>query len=1062
MEGSTVASGVSDVKRFTQAFMDSPPVVGFVLILVIAHMSLIFSGHESEPFEIFASTFFVMEVGTRMWAHTLYHFFLGYDSNGESRLHALLNTMDFLLSAMDVVGMVLAYGMRENSDLSAGAKSARITRMVRMLKFLRTIRMWKVVSMFFMVFARERDKKVMARRKKVRDQMLTDGHKAKMNRAIITAATLPNMAADDKWLQGLDLSDKTKKKIDVAEVRRQIDQEVLVKTKVTENGVMRATKPGEIGAHRISLFASSKELSVAFGPVIGMYFWTIELFAFSFLLCFLVSLPSIEYFASDRYSNGTSAQPSTSASLIYATAVCENTLNISAFANRSAFEGFLAVKARAEVAGASQAGAASEALALLSDSLVQTTHNACYLGHAQLVSSALVVFILLVTFIYFYVMFKRDLVRVDESQQTASDYSIIVHDPPVDAFDPEEWRAYFSPYGEVVAVSVCLDNGDLLERLARRKQLKEVIESMPNEQYRPGKLSPAYRWLLNALGVGRDKIYYLEQYKRNEMELAGFLGHNYQVSRVFVSFNTQNANRKAIGTLQQGTLPAALDIAIGLTDDQLFRAGTDDAQVLKLEEAPEPLEIIFMNTGLASPEQRSMQKLVMLLFLAGFMYAEFALIMFLEESSAPWAAGLVITFANSVVPEMLHVLSNIFEVYEVVGEEVESTYNKISLFRYFNTVIIIHLITDWHLQLDQEHLQKVQTILVFDAFLTPFLYAFNFAHLLNRYVMAHFASNELALAHVLSGARVRMSDRYSNVAKTMFVGLFYLPLIPTGALLAFLHCFLACLADRHGLLRNWKPLPPSGAKTLFRVLSTHVAIAMVTHLYMGMVFFSGWTYDSACAALPNDMDHSSGSSNPLAQVFFMCNKHQDGLLKDTQSWMSDEQAATVLLYKVVFVVAFIFGVVLFIVLSRDGIKSLFVSTAKFTDKDQGIEWRNVPEINMYVPKFEVPVFKFPLVVCDMATFGSSHVPWQCEFEKNSLFADAKDLLGEENGSRLFSTCTEYGEDAPPPARLTRGISIANALETENPLRGASPNAEEAEEGGLELTEIAAAQKAQAV
>ena len=84
-----------------------------------------------------------------------------------------------------------------------------------------------------------------------------------------------------------------------------------------------------------------------------------------------------------------------------------------------------------------------------------------------------------------------------------------------------------------------------------------------------------------------------------------------------------------IEALQQGSIPASMDIAIGMEPDQYFR-GKDPTcggkhpnakrgEVLDLEEAPEPEEIYFENVGLASPEQRSMQKLVMLLWLFFFM-----------------------------------------------------------------------------------------------------------------------------------------------------------------------------------------------------------------------------------------------------------------------------------------------------------------------------------------------------------------------------------------------------------------------------------------------------------
>jgi hypothetical protein len=64
--------------------------------------------------------------------------------------------------------------------------------------------------------------------------------------------------------------------------------------------------------------------------------------------------------------------------------------------------------------------------------------------------------------------------------QTAQDYSIVVNDPPVDAYDPDEWHHYFKEFGKIAAVSVIVDNGDLLQRLAANRMFKLVSDILPS------------------------------------------------------------------------------------------------------------------------------------------------------------------------------------------------------------------------------------------------------------------------------------------------------------------------------------------------------------------------------------------------------------------------------------------------------------------------------------------------------------------------------------------------------------------------------------------------------
>jgi hypothetical protein len=57
-----------------------------------------------------------------------------------------------------------------------------------------------------------------------------------------------------------------------------------------------------------------------------------------------------------------------------------------------------------------------------------------------------------------------------------------------------------------------------------------VIENMANEEYKP-EISPTYRGILHSFGVGKDKIFFLEQYQRNKLELQMYLKQQYQVHK---------------------------------------------------------------------------------------------------------------------------------------------------------------------------------------------------------------------------------------------------------------------------------------------------------------------------------------------------------------------------------------------------------------------------------------------------------------------------------------------------------------------------------------------------
>jgi hypothetical protein len=72
---------------------------------------------------------------------------------------------------------------------------------------------------------------------------------------------------------------------------------------------------------------------------------------------------------------------------------------------------------------------------------------------------------------------KKMELQFDEEILTASDYSIAVSNPPLNSNDPDEWKAFFSQFGdEVVYVTVALHNEELVNLLATSYETKAVAK----------------------------------------------------------------------------------------------------------------------------------------------------------------------------------------------------------------------------------------------------------------------------------------------------------------------------------------------------------------------------------------------------------------------------------------------------------------------------------------------------------------------------------------------------------------------------------------------------------
>jgi hypothetical protein len=176
---------------------------------------------------------------------------------------------------------------------------------------------------------------------------------------------------------------------------------------------------------------------------------------------------------------------------------------------------------------------------------------------------------------------KKKELQFDEEVLTASDYSIAVSNPPLNSNEPDEWKAFFSQFGdEVVYVTVALHNEELVNLLAtRRKLLQKLGFKIKGRDDVPLQFVP--KEMADKHPSKYKKLVDMERKCRQLMET------RFDVSEVFVTFETESAQRRVLRLLTVGKMHVASNNTRALTSEYLFRGNL----VLDVIESVEPSAI---------------------------------------------------------------------------------------------------------------------------------------------------------------------------------------------------------------------------------------------------------------------------------------------------------------------------------------------------------------------------------------------------------------------------------------------------------------------------------------
>ncbi len=244
-----------------------------------------------------------------------------------------------------------------------------------------------------------------------------------------------------------------------------------------------------------------------FGIGIGLYFTTLKVLGVLCLLAGIITLPNILYYSSTNYSTLGQSSSLVPNLLTLGSAICTDTPWV--ICQDCTPQQFLP-KGNQAVDDTYDSTTSTvtpdirfASTCLLSSTTTTTTtestdctifikKNNCLGAQKQqgLINLSAFLFVFVAMFFFnFYV--RRKAIEFDEDEQTAQDYSILVRNPPPDAYDPEEWRKYFQQTleDEDVHVTVCtvvVANDLLLQTLHelrdKKRQLHEMLLLHTQEQ----------------------------------------------------------------------------------------------------------------------------------------------------------------------------------------------------------------------------------------------------------------------------------------------------------------------------------------------------------------------------------------------------------------------------------------------------------------------------------------------------------------------------------------------------------------------------------------------------
>lgn len=482
--------------------------------------------------------------------------------------------------------------------------------------------------------------------------------------------------------------------------------------------------------------------------------------------------------------------------------------------------------------------------------------------------------------------------------------SVVVTDPLRSVKDPDTYRQYFSRFGEVVAVTIALNNGPLMKLMAAKFKAEKALRAWPaahtagrapcsprmctralagyvvvSDRHRGKASAPADNEhvqrpgcigrMLQSAGIGQNRTYWEDRIQALEAKIAPYFAENvcggpppwaaaipaavaacvltllawqapeFSPCRVFITFNTEHAQRMCLSAYNKGLLER-LRLPVSM----------DDRHV---KEAPEPSDIMWENLHV-SYLRRTMQEVGSYVGSFVAMVVSFLILhalasdpkdtsdvtLSLDYAVAVTSAGFV-SVLNLFLPMFMKALVNFFESHQTYSSFQVSMMTKLVMLRFVNSAILTFLVTPNNAFLTTETISKVLNILVIDLIFTCTVRVVDPGTRFTRYVLGRKALTQDKLNDYFRGVLWNLGERYTDMFKTLFVCLFYSAIAPTAYFVASVSFFALFTVDKYLLLRHWA-VAPEMDDSLSIASRKFFALSVAAHMWVTRWFYGHWPF----------------------------------------------------------------------------------------------------------------------------------------------------------------------------------------------------------------------------
>eukprot|EP00614_Pseudopedinella_elastica_P017373 CAMPEP_0172652536 /NCGR_PEP_ID=MMETSP1068-20121228/243367_1 /TAXON_ID=35684 /ORGANISM="Pseudopedinella elastica, Strain CCMP716" /LENGTH=475 /DNA_ID=CAMNT_0013466947 /DNA_START=68 /DNA_END=1492 /DNA_ORIENTATION=- len=428
-------------------------------------------------------------------------------------------------------------------------------------------------------------------------------------------------------------------------------------------GEWRKVEFGKPGGELYPIWTSTPWDLREFGLGVAMYFQTLQLLTVTFFVCGLFNCQAINYYSSQKYSDGQPGVPG----LLKGSAICtrQDIVCLDRECNDIGVKNLC-------LAGATQAW-------------FDLSMTLCLLGLMAVVT----------------LVQDNVSAALDESIQTAQDYSVIIDDPGPEDSDPQEWFDFVAQFGHATFVTVAKNNGPLLKALSKRRAvMREIIciigngkasqeedddgildmtwdgksfldkmDEVSMEQAASGSADAKKRTQVLIMKTGIFGMKTMAAWRKElakcndeiQVALDSAAETPYVPSKVFITFETEAGQRKCLKALSAGLLTAAFDIGKEKVPPEHIWKGEN---VLAVKEAPEPTEVFWEDVDVTF-EKRMKQQGLTLGITVVMVFSSVGVCKLLQVLAGTAGAALWISISNILVPTVLRKLC--FEVEDHVS-----------------------------------------------------------------------------------------------------------------------------------------------------------------------------------------------------------------------------------------------------------------------------------------------------------------------------------------------------------------------------------------------------------